>query len=240
MDIMDMGAELVRFLGIAFGDNCEVVLQDLREGKMCIVAIANGHISGRSVGAPLTDLALRLVAQEAWKTQEYVCNYEGKTKDNRSLRSSTFFIKNNGKLVGMLCVNVDTSKYAQLSEGILRLAGLSTQLLQQTAEPQRENFYADMEETIKSVLTELAPPEKTNGRLSQNERLTIIERLMDRGIFLLRGSVSSVAEKLHCSEASMYRYIALVNKRKARVQMTPPYTEGAGDEPLVYSLASSS
>jgi predicted transcriptional regulator YheO len=235
---MDMGAGLVEFLGTAFGDNCEVVLQDLREGKMCIVAIANGHISGRSVGAPLTDLALRLVAQGVWKTQDYVCNYEGKTKDNRSLRSSTFFIKNNGKLVGMLCVNVDTSKYAQLSENILRLAGLSTQIIQQNAEPQRENFYANMEETIKSVLEELAPPEKTKGRLSQSERLTIIERLMDRGIFLLRGSVSSVAEKLRCSEASMYRYIAMVNKRKARVQKIPPHTNGAGDEAMVYGLVS--
>jgi predicted transcriptional regulator YheO len=241
MDIMDIGAQVVEFLGKACGDNCEVVLQDLREGKMCIVAIANGHISGRSVGAPPTDLALRLIAQGSWKTSDYVCNYEGKTKDNRSLRSSTFFIKNEGKLLGMLCVNVDTSKYTQLSENILRLAGLSSQTIQQAAEPQTENFYENMEESIKSVLRELTVPESSKGRLSQNERLTIIERLMDRGIFLLRGSVSSVAEKLQCSEASMYRYIAMVNKRKTRssAPKSPGLKKGGpGDEPLIYGLAS--
>jgi hypothetical protein len=38
---------------------------------------------------------------------------------------------------------------------------------------------------------------------------------MDRGAFLIRGSVSGAAEKLRCSEASLYRYIGIVKKRKA-------------------------
>jgi predicted transcriptional regulator YheO len=56
---------------------------------------------------------------------------------------------------------------------------------------QTENFYENMEDSP-------APP-------SQAERLVIIERLMDRGMFLLKGSVTSVAQKLRCSESSLYR-----------------------------------
>ncbi|MFP3089010.1 helix-turn-helix transcriptional regulator [Treponema sp. TIM-1] len=221
MDSIEVTKSIVEFLGKACGENCEIVLQDLREGKMEIVAIANGHISGRTVGAPPTDLALRMMAQEEWKTRDYVCNYEGKTRDNRHLHASTFFLKNEkkDKLLGMLCVNIDTSKYTQLSEAVLKLAGLgSLKDIKPSEEFQAENFYENMEEIIKSVLREMGVGGQTHHRLSQEERLTIIERLMEHGIFLLRGSVSSVAEKLHCSEASLYRYIAMVNKRKTYKQ----------------------
>jgi predicted transcriptional regulator YheO len=218
-DPVETVKSIIGFLGKACGENCEIVLQDLREGKMEIVAIANGHISGRKVGAPPTDFALRLVAQDVWKNRDYICNYEGKTKDNRFLHSSTFFIKNKKKdqILGMLCVNIDTSKYTQLSDAVLRLTGLGpVSGIKPSEEPQIENFHENMEEIIKSVLQEMGLGDKPHSRLSQEERLTVIERLIGHGIFLLRGSVSSVAEKLHCSEASMYRYIAIVNKRKAR------------------------
>jgi predicted transcriptional regulator YheO len=220
LDPIEQLTYLVEFLGEACGTNYEVVLQDLREGKIGIVAIANGHISGRKVGGPPTDLALRLVAQEVWKTRDYICNYEGKTRDTRILHSSTFFIKNKSKdkLLGMLCVNVDTSKYADLSEAALRLAGLAPlhESLKPDENTQLENFHTNMDEVIKSVFQEIGLDNAFNPQLSQDDRLKIIERLMDRGIFLLRGSVSNVAEKLRCSEASAYRYIAMVKKKKAR------------------------
>ncbi|MDR2246661.1 MAG: helix-turn-helix domain-containing protein [Treponema sp.] len=72
-----------------------------------------------------------------------------------------------------------------------------------------------MEEISKSVFKELQA-EDASERLSQEERLAIIERLMDRGIFLLRGSVSSVAQKLRCSEASLYRYISIITKKRGK------------------------
>jgi predicted transcriptional regulator YheO len=225
MDPVEAAKSIVEFLGKACGENCEVVLQDLREDKMGIIAIANGHISGRKVGSPPTDLALHLVAQGIWKTTDYICNYEGKTRDNRILHSSTFFLKNRSKdkLLGMLCINIDTSKYTQISEAVLRLTGLnlinagqSPKAEDHPSPPVVENFYENMEEIIKSVLQELGLGDIPNPRFSQEDRLVIIERLMEQGIFLLRGSISSVAEKLRCSEASMYRYIAMVNKRKLR------------------------
>jgi predicted transcriptional regulator YheO len=211
---MDIAAQMVTFLGKACGENCEVVLQDLREGKKRIMAIANGQISGRSLGAPLTDLARRLITQGVWKKQDSICNYEGKTRDNRLLRSSTFFIKQGDSLLGMLSVNIDTSKYTQLSENILRLAGLNPPAAQPVIEAPGENFYDSMDGIIKAVLIELKAEAKPRGRLTLDERILIVERLMDQGIFLLRGSVSRVAETLQCSEATLYRYIGMINKKR--------------------------
>ena len=54
---------LVEFLGQALGPTYEIVLHDLKDPDHSIVAIANGDLSGRSIGGPLTDLALKLLQQ---------------------------------------------------------------------------------------------------------------------------------------------------------------------------------
>lgn len=214
MDIMETYARMVDFLGKACGENCEVVLQDLREGKNRILAIANGHISGRAAGDPVTGLSLRLVQQGVWKTRDYFCNHEGKTAGSPCLRSSVFFIKDGGKLLGMLSVNIDAEKFIAASEQILSLAGLRPVPVK-TPPPPSENFHDNMEEIITSVFKELGLEQAAAGPFQAEERLRIIEKLMDHEIFLLRGSVSRVAEMLKCSEASMYRYIAMINKRRS-------------------------
>ena len=45
---------IVEFLGKTLGPDYEIVLQDLNPEHQAIVAIVNGHISGRRVGGPLT------------------------------------------------------------------------------------------------------------------------------------------------------------------------------------------
>lgn len=50
-----------RILGAALGKDCEVVLHDLRYPDESVIAIANGDISSRKVGAPATDFILKLM-----------------------------------------------------------------------------------------------------------------------------------------------------------------------------------
>lgn len=49
--------------GIAelFGSNCEVVLNSLKGISRSVVKIVNGHVTGRKVGAPLTDLGIQIL-----------------------------------------------------------------------------------------------------------------------------------------------------------------------------------
>jgi predicted transcriptional regulator YheO len=158
-----------------------------------------------------------MVNRGLWKTRDYVCNYRGRAAGKRLLRCSTLFIKSGGELLGMLCINVDTSSYVSLSEGILRLAGIEPEAFPRPAKGKArgEDLYRDREAMIKAVLEEMGIEGDAAGKLTQENRLPVIERLMEQGVFLLRGSVSSVARKLRCSEASLYRYIGVLNKRKA-------------------------
>ncbi|MFC9600179.1 transcriptional regulator [Peribacillus butanolivorans] len=227
--IMDYYKELVGFLGLVMGENCEIALQDVSDEKHCIVAIANGHISGRKVGSPLTDLALKFIKSEVWKEKDYICNYTGKTRNNKILNSSTFFIKENGKLLGMFCINIDNSKFIDLSQEILRLGfgggiklpsealtGISTvQPSLNTTYTETENFFENPEDIVNSVFKEFYEEKKIpTERLTQEEKMELIERLESTGVFNLKGSISHIADKLMVSEASVYRYRSKLQKMK--------------------------
>lgn len=218
---MEQAEKLVEFLGLILGDAYEIVLQDVSPDKMNIVAIANGHVSGRAIGAPMTDLSLQMLADGEWKTNEYLCNYIGATKDGKLLKSSTFFIKEDGKLVGMLCINQDTSRFQALSDEILRIGGISAPQVRDENKPELplqkvENFSENFSEmTIRAILDTLGTDSQIPlNRLKQGERMKIVEGLNNKGVFVMRGAVSEVAKQLECSEASIYRYLSKTQKKR--------------------------
>ena len=59
--------KLVDFLGEALGDNVEIALHDLTSQEQEIVAIANSHISGREVGAKLSNLSIHYLETKQYK-----------------------------------------------------------------------------------------------------------------------------------------------------------------------------
>ena len=209
---------LVKFLGAALGPDYEIVLHDINGKDQSVAAIANGRISGRNVGAPLTDKALRFIADKTYQDQDFLCNYTGRSKDERTLRASTMFIKDDGgRLIGMLCINFDPSRYQKASQDILKLCGLDGEIFLEDNHlhpaGEVENFSDSLCEVtvpvLKRYLKDGIPPE----RLSQEEKMAIVKQLEERGIFLLKGAVNEVATRLHCSAASIYRYLGKINKQ---------------------------
>lgn len=45
----------VKGLAETFGSNCEVVLHDFSDLQHSIIAIENGHVTGRSLGSPMME-----------------------------------------------------------------------------------------------------------------------------------------------------------------------------------------
>lgn len=209
---------LVKFLGAALGPDYEIVLHDINGKDQSVAAIANGRISGRNVGAPLTDKALRFIADKTYQDQDFLCNYTGRSKDERTLRASTMFIKDDGgRLIGMLCINFDPSRYQKASQDILKLCSLDGEIFLEDNHlhpaGEVENFSDSISEVtdtvLKRYLKDGIPPE----RLTQEEKMAIVKQLEERGIFLLKGAVNEVATRLHCSAASIYRYLGKINKQ---------------------------
>ena len=96
------------------GPRCEVVLHDYREwdrSGSTIVWIENGHVTGRHVGGPTTNLGLEAMRSGDASPDRF--NYRTRTrKDGRTLRSTSIYFRNRaGEFIGALCINLDVSAY---------------------------------------------------------------------------------------------------------------------------------
>ena len=76
-------AKLVDFLSAALGDNCEIALHDLTSKDQEIVAISNNPISGREVGAKLSNLSLHYLEEKQYLDHDYVMNYKTKSYETK-------------------------------------------------------------------------------------------------------------------------------------------------------------
>ena len=68
---------LVPFLAQVLGDHTEVLVHDLSNLDASVVAIANGHVSGRKVGSPMNENGLRLIRSRAHEREEMYIRYRG-------------------------------------------------------------------------------------------------------------------------------------------------------------------
>ncbi|MEG0321300.1 MAG: PAS domain-containing protein, partial [Oscillospiraceae bacterium] len=93
--------KLTEFLGYALGPDYEVALHDLTDQNKSIIAIANNHISGRQVGAPMTNVGLKTLRDKSYERENYLLHYRGLSVRGKMLRSSTMFIKDGTVPVGM-------------------------------------------------------------------------------------------------------------------------------------------
>ena len=213
---------LVEFLGKSLGPDYEIALHDIGYDTNSIVAISNRYISGRTIGAPMTNLALSIIADKSYNTSNYKLNYNGISKDQRILRSSTMFIKNEREeLVGMLCINFDDRKFVDISNQILKLChpdklieeNSTYESINSLLDDGIETFSGSISELTETVLNKVLTDKNIPiDRLTQNERLNIMDILNQKGVFMLKGAVSEVAKHLCCSEPSIYRYLSKLNK----------------------------
>lgn len=213
--------KLTEFLGHALGPDYEVALHDLTDKNRSIIAIANNHVSGREVGAPLTNVALKILMDKSYENVDYRLHYNGLTAEGKKLRTSTFFIKNGSSLIGMLCINFDDSRYKEINEHILQLchpnAFVETNF--RTNEPMilknqefvEENLYKSIDAMATDAITSALHSMDIEGkRLTHEEKIDVVRKLEEEGIFLLKGAVKEVAAALDCSQATIYRYVSQV------------------------------
>ena len=208
--LLDKYKILAEFLAEVLGEHCEIVIHDINDYENSIVAIENSHVSGREIGDSLTDLALNVLKDEENLECNYLANYTGKTYDGRKLRSSTYFIRNdNEKVIGMLCINIDLSRFIEARDLLNTMIGKKDDSLENEKEENFvENFTSSIEELIDSIIknsveSSSIPPK----RMTAEEKKEITKKLDKRGVFLLKNSVSKVAKKLKTSEATIYRYL---------------------------------
>jgi len=203
-------AKLTEFLSCVCGSSYEIVLHDIADPDSSIIDIKNGEISGRSIGGPMSDLALKMLNGKYYLENDYLVN-RGTTRDGKVLASSTFFIKNSsGQLLGMLCINHDLTEMVGFSNkllGDLSNFGLSAHKMSQS-DDMHEHFESNVEDLMNSIYKRaIITMDISPERMNPEEKMQFVGALERQGYFLLKGGVSEVARLLKVSEATIYRYL---------------------------------
>lgn len=201
--------KLVEFFGNILGNNSEVVLHDVTDLNNSIVAIKNSHISGRKVGGPATDLVLKILNDPQYNKLDYLCGYQGELKDNKILKSSTFFIRdNNDKIIGMLCVNTDCSDLVRARDTLNNLIEVGN-----SSEKISERLNLSAEEIVQKYITGYSDSTGISiDDMTQKEKREIVKNLYENGTFKLKGTVTQTALLLKVSEPTVYRYLSCVKR----------------------------
>lgn len=199
---------IVDFWGEVCGPAYEILIHDISEPNHSIVKIVNNHISQREVGSPLTDLAMNLIDTKEYESKNFVTNYLGKTKEGRHLVASTFFIKEQGNLIGLLCVNHDTHAIQDIFDDLEMFIENHALYPKPDKAKYQENFDNNINEHMFEVVdAEINDSSIPPDRMNASEKKAIIRRLNDYGVFAVRGMIPYIAKKLCASEPTIYRYL---------------------------------
>ena len=203
----------VDFLAEVLGEDAEIVLHDVLDINKSVVAIRNSQVSGRRVGSPATNLVLKVLKDGSTEDRDYLANYRGISAYGKTLKSSTYFIRDEDRrIVGLLCVNIDTEKlvrFRSFLDSLIRIPDGNGD--EGTEERFSQTMESLSEDSIEMVIGKIGvAPE----RMSPEEKADIVQKLNDEGVFLLKGSVGKVASRLKVSEATVYRYLKQYEGRK--------------------------
>lgn len=207
---------LVEYLGLVLGPSYEIALYDLDAEAPGIIAIANGFITGRGVGAPLAQAEMALIQKGYWRNAAHWVNYSAPGPNNKTLRASALFIVEGDTLAGLLGISFDDTAFRKVSREVLSLChpdemlhASSFERLEHEDEPQRDLMGRDVEGVIAYALRQVAGDEGVDARqIRTANRLQIIRILKEKGVFLLKGTVPRVARLFSCSTATVYRYLS--------------------------------
>ncbi|PWM36114.1 MAG: YheO-like PAS domain protein [Clostridiales bacterium] len=192
------------FIQAMTGPNCEVVIHDLSDLSHSIIYITSPGVTGRMVGGTITDYLLGLFTERQYEQKDFLVNYTGRGPKNRLLRCSTYFIREEGELIGLMCVNIDISELIHARE-VLDAALMidESQLPEHRA---KEDFTLSVGEIIAHAISE-ATMGADASTLSPEQKCRVVQDLSGRGVFLVKGTIPSVAGLLGVSEQTVYRYI---------------------------------
>ena len=197
-----MLCEIGECIAKQFGDDCEVVLHDLtRSYDNTIVAIWNGHVTGRNVGDGGTDAGLAIVRGIAQPKDEYC--YINRTKEGRILRSSSkYFLDEQGNAVGSLCINYDITALVAGQSAMMKLTSLDKE------EATREVLTSNIDELLEILMMEAVESTgHTLDTLDKEDKVAGVRNLDNKGAFLIKKSAERVADFLGISRFTVYNYL---------------------------------
>ena len=143
---------LAKGIASQFGPNCEVVVHDLatNDPERSIVAIENGHVTGRKVGDGPSHVVLEALRGNPEQLHDHL-SYLTRTKDGKILKSTTIYIRDDdGAPIGIFGINYDITLMLAMENAIKQFT--ATEKDEKEPEPIARNVSDLLDELIETLL----------------------------------------------------------------------------------------
>jgi predicted transcriptional regulator YheO len=225
---------IVTMLGTIVGPNIEIVLHDLMQPESSVIAIANGHISNRSIGSSIINgpkydkgfaAAKREISGRGEAVHTIIQDYATATNAGQELKSATVIFRDaNGDPFATLCLNADLSAFHMAHAWLERLLQLKP-----TPEPSRavRSEEPEMDTLMKEIISDAVHTfSKPVTAMTKEEKIHAVQEMMQRGLFMVRGGVERAATALHVSRFTIYNYQEELRRREGALEGKPVVAAG--------------
>ncbi len=204
----------MKLIAAQFGDKCEVVLHDWSKAyDQTIIAIENGHLSGRQIGDGGSNLGLEVMRGTTDGSNQL--NYLTRLPDGRVFRSSSLYLEDeNGKKIGALCINQDVTEFISVQNMISRITLLPNGVYGEEGNP-KEMLAKDVNELLDYLLEEsVHRVGKRPAEMSKEEKKQAICFLDQKGALLITKSGPRICQYFGISKFTLYNYLEEIHNRQ--------------------------
>lgn len=202
--LIEFYTRLAHGIAVQFGSNCEVVVHDLqgRNHEHSIVAIENGHVTGRKIGDGPSHIVLKSLQNSETQLEDRLA-YLTRTKDGKILKSSTIYIRDDhGKIIGIFGINYDISLLAAAADQLRTFTGTDSE--ENQAEPISMNIADLLDELIDQSTRAVGKPA---ALMTKEDKIQFVRLLNEAGAFLITKSGPKVCQYLGISKYTLYSYL---------------------------------
>lgn len=197
---------IANLIAQTFGKNCEVVLHDLSIPQNSVVYTVNNHVTGRQVGQPFEHLIKDVLLSKNFEN-DCTANYRTTTVAGKKIKSSTALLRDaKGEVIGALCVNYDLSPLNDIKILLDEFMDTQQEKIEATVEP-FDNVIEIVEDLINKMIGN-----SSVTTLKRKDKIELIQFMDKKGVFLIKGAIEKVAEKLNISKVTVYSYLDAIKK----------------------------
>ena len=197
---------IANLIAQTFGKNCEVVLHDLSIPQNSVVYTVNNHVTGRQVGQPFEHLIKDVLLSKNFEN-DCTANYRTTTVAGKKIKSSTALLRDaKGEVIGALCVNYDLSPLNDMKILLDEFMDTQQEKIEATVEP-FDNVIEIVEDLINKMIGN-----SSVTTLKRKDKIELIQFMDKKGVFLIKGAIEKVAEKLNISKVTVYSYLDAIKK----------------------------
>ena len=212
-EAFDMLDRMAKGIAEMFGSNCETVINDLTDPLHPILAIYNGHVSGRSVGSTQDVTGV----EQDLHLDTDVVNLLAVTPSGQQTKSSTFSIKGEDYHYGF-GINYDFTPLTYVNRVLLDLMHTEVDFHSALYKPRDTGIG----ELFDAAILRVGKPTR---EMNKADRIRVIEHLKEMDAFSYRRAVPYVATHLGVSRYTIYKYLDEVNGKPGEDEVVPDSKE---------------